>query len=386
MAHELRGAAAVVGVGLTKFGELPGRTSLEVMAEAVHCALDDAGVTKDQVDGLFVSSMTHGLHALHVAEYLGIHTKFTDSTSIGGASFVNCLQSAAMALKTGVCSVALLAYGSTSRSDLRAGRPIGGPAERTPHESVYKPRNPIVSYALAAARHMYEYGTTREQLAQVAVAARRWAQKNPRAELKEPLTVEDVINARLICDPFTVRDCCLISDAGAAAVLVAASRAGDSPHQPVYVLGVGSAITHEQIAQMPDLTTTGAVESGARAYAMAGLSSRDVDVAEFYDAFTINPILFLEDLGFCPKGEGGRFVADGHIAPGGSLPINTNGGGLSCVHPGMYGMFITIEAVEQLRGTCGERQIPGANIALAHGTGGRLSSQVTAIFGTQGTL
>ena len=204
--------------------------------------------------------------------------------------------------------------------------------------------------------------------------------------MRGALTVEEVANARLVCDPFTVLDCCLISDAGAAIVMVAAERARDLAQKPVYLLGIGSAITHDQIAQMPDLTVTAAAQSGPRAYAMAGVGPADIDVAEFYDAFTINTILFLEDLGFCPKGEGGRFVGDGNIAPGGTLPVNTNGGGLSCVHPGMYGMFVTIEAIEQLRGTTGERQIEGARLALANGNGGRLSSQVTAIFGTESTL
>lgn len=387
MAHDLRGAAAVVGVGLTPFGTLPGKTPFEVTAEAIHNALADAGLKKDQVDGFFTSGMGHVFHGLQAVEYFGLNPSVVDSTNIGGSSFVNCLQSAAMAIKTGACEVALIAYGSTARSNPRGGPGGGaGPNAYNPHESEYKPRNPVVSYALAAARHMYEYGTTREHMAEVAVAARRWAQKNPRAEMRDPLSVEDVLNSRMICDPFSKLDCCLVSDGGAAAILVSAERAKDFPAKPVYLLGVGSAITHEQIAQMPDLTVTAAAQSGPRAFEMAGVGPSDIDVIEFYDAFTINTILFLEDLGFCPKGEGGRFVADGHIGPGGSHPVNTNGGGLSCVHPGMYGMFVQIEAVEQLRGDCGERQIKGAELALANGNGGKLASQVTAIFGTESTL
>ncbi len=392
MADDLRGATAVAGIGLTEFGDLPGRTEMEVMAEAVHNALRDAGLGKDQVDGLFVSSMGQRFHGLMAAEYLGVSPSFVDSTNIGGSSFVNCVQSAAVAIQTGVCQVALICYGSISRSARKARRanpkapPAAPPDAGTPHESVFKPRNPVISYSLAAARHMHEFGNTRDQISHVAVAARAWAQKNPRAEMRGALTVEEVANARLVCDPFTVLDCCLISDAGAAIVMVAAERARDLAQKPVYLLGIGSAITHDQIAQMPDLTVTAAAQSGPRAYAMAGVGPADIDVAEFYDAFTINTILFLEDLGFCPKGEGGRFVGDGNIAPGGTLPVNTNGGGLSCVHPGMYGMFVTIEAIEQLRGTTGERQIEGARLALANGNGGRLSSQVTAIFGTESTL
>ena len=387
MAHELRGASAVVGVGLTEFGDLPGKIPLEVASEAVHNALGDAGLKKSDVDGFFTSGMNHVFHGVQAAEYLGIQPNVIDSTNIGGSSFVNCVQSAAMALKTGVCEVALIAYGSTARSNPRGGHGGGaGPNAYSPHESEYKPRNPIVSYALAAARHMHEYGTTREQLAAVAVGARDWARNNPRAEMRDPLTIEDVLSSRMVCDPFTVRDCCLVSDAGAAAIMVSADRAKDFPEKPAYLLGIGSAVTHDQIAQMPDLTVSPASQSGPRAYAMAGVGPGDIDVIEFYDAFTINTILFLEDLGFCPKGEGGRFVADGHISPGGSHPVNTNGGGLSCVHPGMYGMFVLIEAVEQLRGACRDRQIDGANLALANGNGGRLASQVTAIFGTEATL
>ncbi len=392
MAHDIRGVAAVAGVGVTEFSDLPGRTEMEVMAEAVHHTLMDAGITKDQVDGLFVSSMGQRFHGLMAAEYLGVSPNFVDSTNIGGSSFVNCVQSAATAIHSGVCQVALICYGSISRSARKARRdnpkapPAVPPDAGTPHESVFKPRNPVISYSLSAARHMHEFSTTRDQLSAVSVAARQWAQKNPRAEMQDPLTLEDVANARLACDPFTVLDCYLISDAGAAIIMVSTKMARNLAQKPVYLLGVGSAITHDQIAQMPDLTTTAAAQSGPRAFDMANVSAGDIDVAEFYDAFTINTILFLEDLGFCPKGEGGRFVGDGNIAPGGTLPVNTNGGDLSCVHPGMYGIFVTIEAVEQLRGICGERQIEGAELALANGNGGRLSSQVTAIFGTEAAL
>lgn len=386
MAHELRGAAAVVGIGLTEFGELPGKNHLEVLAEAAHYALNDAGLGMQDVDGLFVSSMGRVFHPLHAAEYLGIQPSVIDGTNVGGSSFVNCVQSAAMAIKTGVCNVALIAYGSTSRSNRKRKFREGNPNAGAFHSSEYNPRNPIISYAFAAARHMHEYGTSRENLAQVAVSTRQWAMKNPRAEMRDPLTIEDVMGARMICDPLTLFDCCLVSDAGAAIVMVAAGRAKDFPQVPAYLLGIGSATTHDQIAQMSDLTVTPAAQSGPRAFAMAGLKPSDIDVAAFYDAFTINTILFLEDLGFCEKGEGGAFVGDGNIGPGGSLPVNTNGGGLSCVHPGMYGMFVTIEAVDQLRGSCGARQIDGATIALANGNGGVLSSQVTAIYGTEAAL
>jgi acetyl-CoA acetyltransferase len=200
------------------------------------------------------------------------------------------------------------------------------------------------------------------------------------------LTVEDVARARMICDPFTLFDCCLVSDAGAALVMTRADRARSLKQKPVYMLGIGSGTSHDQISQLADFTVTACAMSGPRAFAMAGLKPKDVDVIEVYDAFSINPILFLEDLGFVKKGEAGAFFAEGHAAPGGRLPVNTNGGGMSCVHPGMYGMFVSIEAVEQLRGDTGARQVEGAEVALANGNGGLLSNQSTAIFGTAATL
>jgi acetyl-CoA acetyltransferase len=239
---------------------------------------------------------------------------------------------------------------------------------------------------MAANRHMHEYGTTREQMAEVAVAARKWALLNPAAWEKQKLTIADVLNARPISDPFTVRDICLVTDGGGAIVLVRADRARALKQMPVYVLGSGQSITHASITSMPILTQTGAISSGAQAYRAAGVKPSEIDVLALYDAFTINTILFLEDLGFCPKGEGGRFVEGGRIAPNGALAVNTNGGGLSYCHPGMYGLFLLIEAVRQLRGTCGPRQVPGAEVALVHGNGGVLSAQATTILGAPATV
>jgi acetyl-CoA acetyltransferase len=248
-----------------------------------------------------------------------------------------------------------------------------------PYEHPYKPFNPVSSYALAAARHMHEFGTTRRQLAEVAVAARQWAQRNPDAFARGPLSIDDVLGAKMISDPLTVRDCCLVTD-GAGAFVVSSSERAKSLHaNPIYVLGCGHAHWHRQISCMEDLTVTPALESGRLAYAQAGLSPKDIDVLECYDAFTINPILFLEDLGFCKKGEGGAFVEGGRIAPGGSFPMNTNGGGLSCTHPGMYSIFLVIEAVAQLRREAGDRQVRDADVVMVHGNGGVLSSQATAI-------
>lgn len=381
MVNPLRGSAAVVGVGLTEFGELPGRTHMEIMGEAIHNALQDAQINKNEIDGIFGSNFVEMLSPLTVAEYLGINPSVMDGTNIGGSSFVNALQSAAASLKLGLCNVALICYGSNNRT----GAHLRPPSMKTV-EDVYKPRYPIIAYALAAARHMHEYGTTPEQLAEVAVSARAWAQLNPAATMRDPLSIDEVLNARRIVDPLGVRDCCLVSDGGGAMLMVSAERAKDFPKQAVYMLGVSSRTTHNIISTMPDLTTTAAAQAAPEAFAMAGVTPKDIDVVELYDAFTINTIMFLEDMGFCEKGEGGAFVQDGNIAPGGSLPVNTNGGGLSCVHPGMYGMFLMIEAVQQLRGECGDRQVAGAKLAACNGNGGFLSSQVTAIFGTEETL
>jgi len=377
---------AAVGVGLTAFGDLPGRSARENMAEAAFRALADAGINKNEVDALFTSNFPDTFACLHLAEYLGIHPKLMDDSNIGGSVYVSQLQHAALAIKAGLCEVALIAMGSNTRSKLKQSGFVDGPRESYQYADEYTPKAPMTAYALAAARHMYQCGTRREQLAEVAVSAREWAMRNPRAMRRTPLSIDDVMQSKMVCDPLSVLDCCLIADAGAAVVLVSAERARRMAGKSVYLLGVGVATTHSNIAQMPDLTVTAAAESGKRAYAMAGIRPKDVDVVELYDAFTINTILFLEDLGFCPKGEGGNFVANGNIAPGGSLPVNTNGGGLSCVHPGMYGLMLIVECIEQLRGSAGERQVQGANIALCNGNGGYLSSQATAIWGTEETV
>jgi len=388
MSGALRGKVAIAGIGLAACGEAPGRSELEILAEAALVAIADAGMTTRDIDGLCTASTTTFFPTLAVAEYLGIRPAFSDSNSIGGSSFVSHLIPAVLALEAGLTNAVLVAYGNNQRTGV--GRTAQGrlKAQLDPlaFEAPYRPFNPPTSYALAAARHIYQYGTKREQLAEVAVAARKWAQLNPVAYSRGPLSIDEVLESRMISDPLTVRDCCLVTDGGGAFVLTRADRAKSLPQPPVFVLGMGAAHWHRQISQMPDITITAATESGAKAYAMAGLAPQDIDVAELYDAFTINTILFLEDLGFCKKGEGGNFVEGGAIAPGGRLPVNTNGGGLSCVHPGMYGIFTIIEAVSQLRNTAGERQIAGAEIALCHGNGGMLSSQVTAILGGAATV
>ena len=383
MTDQLRGKSAIVGTGHAGFGEAHGLTSFDVMAQSALAALGDAGLKLSDVDGLFCTMMEDSMPALMAAEYLGIQPRFIDGTMSGGSSFVNYLTSATMALDAGLCDVALIVYGSNQRT--ASGKLVT--ASRPPaYEAPYNPRYPISGYAMAAARHMHEYGTTREQLADVAVAARAWARHNPEAFERGPLTREDVLGARMVGDPLTVRDCCLVTDGGGAIVLVRADRARDFPKPPVYVLGSAAQSAHRQISRMKDFTVTAARESGKRAFAAAGVSPGDIQAVELYDAFTINTILFLEDLGFCAKGEGGAFVEGGRIAPDGVLPVNTNGGGLSCVHPGMYGIFTVIEAARQIRGDAPGIQLNDIDVALAHGNGGVLSSQVTAILGSQATL
>jgi acetyl-CoA acetyltransferase len=379
-----RGGAAVVGAAESDLGHVAeGMNVIDLMAQGIARAADDAGLKLRDIDGLICATAQSRTSGLSLSEYLGISPRYIDTTILGGSSFMFHVAHAVAALQLGLCDIAAIAYGSTQRS---VGRRQASVREVNPYETPYRPFLPSTAYALAASRHMHEFGTTREQLAAVAVAARQWALLNPVAWEKKPLTIEEVLSARMVSYPFTVRDICLVTDGGGAIILTTPERAKDLKKPPIYVLGCGQAITHANISSMPELTVTGALESGKQAYAMARLKPSDIDVVEVYDAFTINTILFLEDLGFCPKGEGGHFVEGGRVAPGGALPVNTNGGGLSYCHPGMYGLFLLIEAVRQLRGECGARQVPNAKTAVAHGNGGVLSSQSTVILGTAATV
>jgi acetyl-CoA acetyltransferase len=308
-----RGSIAVVGAAESDLGQVAPHTSpVDLMAQATLRALDDCGLTLKDVDGLYVAATQVRMGPMSLAEYLGIKPRVFDGTQIGGSSFMTHVAHAQMAIQLGLCEVAVIAYGSTQRSVSRA---AASPREFNPYESPYRPILPISAYAMAAARHMHQYGTTREHLAEVAVAARKWALMNPKAWEKEPLTIEQALNARMVSYPFTVRDCCLVVDGGGAIVLTSAAKAKTLKKKPVYVLGVGETLSHANISSMPDFTVTGAAISGPQAFKMAGVTPKDVKMLSLYDAFTITPILFLEDLGFCPKGEGGRFVAGGAIAP-----------------------------------------------------------------------
>ena len=374
--------AAIAGVAESDLGVVPGKTYLQLMAEASHEALAEAGLNLADVDGLFSAGGDDYAATLRLGEYLGVSPRHTDSTNIGGASFVAHAGHARTAIAEGRCEVALIAYGSTQRS--QGGRALGrsgavrGPAQ---FEQVWGLPLPVGAYALAATRHMHQYGTTAEQLAEVAVATRRWAQLNPKAFMREPITVADVLQSRWIAEPLHLLDCCLVTDGGGAVVVVSEERARDLPKPPVWILGHGESHTHLGISSMPDLTVTPAARSGPDALAMAGLAHAELDVVELYDSFTITVLLTLEAIGFCAPGESGSFVAGGRTGPGGDFPMNTNGGGLSYCHPGMYGIFTLIEATRQLRGECGERQVADAALALCNGTGGVLSSAATVVLG-----
>lgn len=385
--RSLRGRAAVVGVAhdASPTGELD-RTGRQLGAAMVHAALDDAGLTLADVDGV-----CHTACSLGLAEALGIHPTFTDSTNTGGSSFEVHAEHAAAAIAAGLCEVVVSVYASTPRSDRRHGRAPRRPDRGTDNPLVdwelpFGVRLPMAPYAMAASRHMAEFGTTPEQLAQIAVSTRAWAAMNPRARYRDLITVEDVLTSPFECEPLHRLDCCLVTDGAGAFVMTSAEQARSLAKPPVYVLGAATCHDHSMISQMPDLTTTPGRLSGACAFTAAGLSPADVDLLMGYDSFTITALLHLEDLGFCAKGEGGPFVEDGRTAPGGTLPMNTNGGGLSYTHPGMYGMFLIVEAVHQLRGECGQRQLPDPQVAVAHGSGLVLSCMSTLVLGTEAGL
>ena len=355
--RHLRGQAACVGLATFGTGECQGWNPLEMMGKATLAALDDAGLKIADVDGVWAATAVHAMPGMSLAEHLGITPTYSSGSNIGGSSFMSHVLDAAILLHAGLIDTAVIAYGSNQRT-------AGGfrsVSEPMPFEAQYDIRNPINAYAMAAARYMHEFGATREHLANVAVSARAWAAQNPEAFERTPITVDDVLGARMISDPLGKLDCCLVTDGAAAMVMTRADRARDFD-RPVYLMGASMAHDHRMISEMPSLTTTCAAEAGWRAFGMAGCQPGDMDTVQLYDAFTINTILFLEDLGFCEKGEGKDFVMNGHIAPGGGLPVNTSGGGLSCVHPGMYGMFVMNEAIRQVRGDAPGVQIPDVNL------------------------
>ena len=390
--NNLRGKTAVVGLAESGCGIASGWSAMEIMANSVHDALDDAGIKLNEVDGVFAATAFHSMAAMSLSEYLGLKPKFADGSQIGGSSFLSHILTAALALDAGLINVAVVAYGSNQKS-------IGGfktISEAMPYEAQYEPRMPVTAYALAAKRYMHEFGASREDLANVAVSARDWALLNPRAYTydKGPLTVDDVLSARPIVDPLGKLDCCLVTDGGAAVIMTRSDRAKDTKNTPIYLLGAAMEHHHRMVSEMPDLVRTSAIDSSQRAFKMSSYKATDMDTIQLYDAFTINTLLFLEDLGFCKKGEAIELVKNNNIGPSGSLKVNTNGGGLSCVHPGMYGLFVTLEAIRQLRNSAGDNVgersgggwIDNAKLSVAHGNGGVLSSQVTNVWGVSETL
>jgi acetyl-CoA acetyltransferase len=378
--------AVIAGVATSDYPMLPHLSEYQVHAQAAARALADAGLTFADVDG-YATVGFFPMYAVQLCEYFGLQPRYLDETNVGGASFEVLVEHAATAVEAGICDVVLISYGSVQLSQMgrRLGTGSGGPPPVGPAAADALWGNTLVgNYALAAQRHFFEFGTTSEQLAEIAVTMRRHAADNPMAQYRDPITVADVLSSRLVADPLHVLDCCVISDGGGACVVTTAERAADLAKPPVHVLGAAHALTHHlNISAMPDLTVTAAAQSGPRAFSRAGIKPSDVDVLQVYDSFTITVVLSLEDLGFCPKGEGGRFVEGGRLGVGGDLPTNTDGGGLSACHPGMRGMFLIVEAVRQLRGESGATQVAGAEIAVAHGTGGMLSTGATLVLGKE---
>lgn len=374
------GQVSIVGAATAGIGWETQQSVAEIMAEAACKALDEAGLRVDDVDGLFAVTPYYWMPSVTLADQLGIQPKVTDSTNIGGASVVAHVGHAVRAIVAGQCEVAVIAYASTQRSD--AGKLVTG-ADILPYERPYGALFPISGYAMVTQRHMYEYGTTREQLAKVAVAASQWASLNPEALKPEPLTVAEVLGSPLVSDPLRKLDICLVTNGGGAIVLTSRDRAKKLRKRAVNVLGNGESHSHCYVTNMRSFTATAGVDSGRAAFEMAGLGPQDIDVVQIYDAFTIMVALGLEDLGFCRKGEAGAMI-DAGIGPGSKLPVNTTGGGLRYCHPGMFGIFLLVEAVRQLRNECGGRQVENARTALVHGFGGVLAGNATVVLARDG--
>jgi acetyl-CoA acetyltransferase len=376
---------AIVGAALSDVGRLDQTSPFELHYQAASRALADAGLAKSDVDG-FASCGTGLLAPIEVAEYLGLRPTWVDSTGVGGSAWEFMIEHATAAISEGHAEVVVLAYGSTARADLkrrerRANLSFGsrGPVQ---FDSPYG-HALIAKYAMAARRHMHDFGTTIDQLAEIAVSTRYNASLNPDAYYRDLITIDDVNSPPMIADPLTQLHCCLRSDGGGGVVLTSEERARDLNVRPVWVLGTGEAVSHTTMSEWDDFTESPAVRSGALAFERSGVTTDDIDVCQIYDAFTPMVLLSFEALGFCKKGEGGPFVDGGTMRVDGALPTNTDGGGLSACHPGMRGIFLLVEAVRQLRGECGDRQVPGAELACVNGTGGWFSSASTAILGVE---
>ncbi|MGN6310013.1 MAG: thiolase C-terminal domain-containing protein [Xanthobacteraceae bacterium] len=390
--NSLRGQVAIVGIGLSPVGKVPGRSPLWLAAAAAKQALADAGMQKSEIDGVLASpAMAAQFHRFSVAfsEYFGVRPTFSNTLQVSGATAATMFNIAAAAIHGGLAETVLVVGGDSLLSGLTPELALRSLTESRDQQYEMPFGIPVANtFAMTAHRHMKEFGTTPEQLAQVAVTQRQHATRTPGAQQTEPITIEDVLNSKMVTSPYRKLDCSLISDGGAAFVLTSAERAKAlGIEKPVYILGGGECYTHEHIFLMPSLTTTGAVQSSQKAYAMAGYAPKDMHTAGVYDCFTGTVIMMLEDLGFCPKGEGGRFVADGQMTYGGQIPSNTHGGLLSFAHSGIPGsLFHFHEVVAQLRGECGERQVAGAELGLVHSLGAGFATNATTILGTEATL
>lgn len=379
---------AIVGVAESdQMGTVPNKSSLQHHAEAAYNALEDAGLRKSDVNGL----LTAGFSTLATAEYMGIQPSFTDNTSVGGSSFVIHVAHAAAAIRAGYCDVALITHGQAGRST-RARVPADANLPVAQYETPYGMIGQPINYAMACTRYMHEYGEARARqgMAEIAVATRKWANLNPKAAMHDtPMSFDEYHNSRYVAWPFHLPDCCLVTDSGAAIIVTTAERARSLPKKPVWVLGAAEGHDHNIVSMMPSFTSMIARETGPKALARAGVTHGDLDLTMIYDSFTYTVMLTLEGLGFCKRGEAADFVANQRTAPGGDFALNTSGGGLSYTHPGMYGSFLLVEAVRQLRGECGARQVhhrkdqgQDPKIALVNGTGGALSSTGTVVLAT----
>ena len=377
----LSNAACIVGVDESdEIGVLPGKSQLTLHLEAITNAVRDAGLKVRDVDGIF----TAGQHSpATLGEALGITARYVDGTTVGGCSFIIMVGHAMAALHQGLCDVAVVSHGESGRSGVGIS-PRRDTALSGQFEFPFGFGGATTYFGMITTRHMHEYGTTLEQWAQVAVSTRAWACLNPKARFHDPITVADVLNSRPVSYPFNLLNICLVTDAGGAVVLTRPDRARDCAKRPVWVRGAGEATEHVMVTQMRKLTFSEATRlSGEKAFRMASVGPRDFNHIMLYDAFTSGPPIMLESLGLAKPGEGVHFFADGRSTPGGSLPINTNGGGLSYTHSGMYGIFPIIEATRQLRGECGARQVPGPRLSLVNGMGGMLSAAGTLVLSNE---
>lgn len=372
---------AVVGAAeTTELGVIPGLSQIQLHADAAINAMNEAGLKPSDIDGV----ATAGESPVALAHYLGITPTYADGTSVGGCSFMLHVRHAAAAINEGLCDTVLVTHGESGRSRVGANRFAASPASlQGQFEMPYGPAGPPTMFTIPVLRYMEDMGLTHEQLAMVAVVQREWAGKNPRATFRDPITVEDVMNSRMIAYPFHLLECCLVTDGGGALILTKAERAKDFPQKPVYILGTGESVESPMISQMEDFTSSKAFRvSGKKAFEESGIKHSDVDHLMIYDAFAHLPIYGLEDLGFVGRGEAGAFIAEGNTRPGGKLPLNTNGGGLSYMHSGMYGMYALQESVRQMRGVA-PAQVEGAKISIAHGVGGMFAASGTIVFSNE---